>query len=247
MDIKLTDYMSLEIYENKDIHPTGLLYRVFIPRVKRRKYKLFIYMHGSGERGIDGISHVERHAKILNYIIDHPIYGKETIIIAPQIPENERMVPLSDIKAGKYDFELNETTPIKTLIHEFIHKELPTKYKIDPQHMYIGGISMGATHAFDLIASFPGKFASGLLICGILDLKQLPKVKHTPLFMFHSSDDPVVPYQSYHNGYEILKSLGADVMYHEFNDTGHAVWNKAYEEPGLIDWIFTKKRIKPRF
>ena len=53
MEINLTSYMTVETYENQEINDEVLRYRVYIPKVKRRKYKVFIYLHGSGERGND--------------------------------------------------------------------------------------------------------------------------------------------------------------------------------------------------
>src|SRR5690554_7547115 len=89
MEINLTNYMTVETYENQEINDEVLRYRVYIPKVKRRKYKVFIYLHGSGERGSDNLLQIQHHAQLLNYIIDHPIYGKETIIIAPQVRSEE--------------------------------------------------------------------------------------------------------------------------------------------------------------
>ncbi|WP_025724844.1 hypothetical protein [Acholeplasma granularum] len=247
MEINLTSYMTLETYENSLINDEVLTYRVFIPKVKRRKYKAFIFLHGSGQRGDDGISHIQSNAKILNYIIEHPIYGKETIIIAPQLPSEQSWVDLDALKNGTYDFKSNYSNPQQLLFNEFLDKELTKKFKIDPQFIYIGGISMGGAATIDFISRFPSKFAAAISICGTLDLNQIKLLRRTPLWLFHSSDDPVVNHLPFKKGYELLTELGADINYTEFKNTGHAVWDKAYEEPGLIDWIFSKKKIMPRF
>src|SRR5690554_104539 len=247
MEIKLTNYMTVETYENAEINDEVLRYRVYIPKVKRRKYKVFIYLHGSGARGDDNLLQIQHHSKLINYIIDHPIYGKETIIIAPQVPLEQSWVPLDDVRRGTYNYASNPVYPIQELFNEFLDKELEKRYKVDKQYVYISGISMGGAGAIDYITRFPGKFAACLSICGTLDLSQIKRYKRTPLWLFHASDDPVVDYTPFKTGYEKLQEIGADVLYTEFDDTGHAVWNKAYEEPGLIDWIFSKKKTMPRF
>lgn len=247
MEINLTNYMTVETYENQEINDEVLRYRVYIPKVKRRKYKVFIYLHGSGERGSDNLLQIQHHAQLLNYIIDHPIYGKETIIIAPQVPEDQAWVPLDDVKQGTYVYDTNPVSPIQALFNDFLDKELERRYKVDNQFVYISGISMGGAGAIDFVTRFPGKFAACLSICGTMDLSQVKRLKRTPLWLFHSSDDPVVDYTPFKTGYEELTKIGADVMYTEFNDTEHGVWRKAYEEPGLIDWIFSKKKTMPRF
>lgn len=247
MEINLTNYMTVETYENAEINDEVLRYRVYIPKVKRRKYKVFIFLHGAGERGDDNLAHIQHNATLLNYIIDHPIHGKETIIIAPQVPEGQTWVPLEDVRQGTYNYETNPVYPIQEIFNDFLDKELEKRFKVDNRYVYIGGISMGAAGTMDLITRFPGKFAAALPICGTLDLNQLKRYQRTPLWLFHSSDDPVVDYTPFKTGYEKLSQMGADVMYTEFNDTGHGVWVKAYEEPGLIDWIFSKKKTMPRF
>ncbi len=245
--MKLTDYMKLETYKNESIHSSPLLYRVYVPKSKRKKNKLFIFLHGAGERGNDGLSHVNNNAKLLEYIIDHPIYGKETIIIAPQIPENERIVSLEDTLMGTYQYKTNTTTPIQLLLNDFIENEIEKQYKLDPQYFYIGGLSMGGVTTIDYITRYPNKFAAAISICGTLDLSEIQTLKRTPLWLFHSSDDPVVNYEKFDKAYHLLDQLGADVKYTLYNNTGHGVWNKAYEEPGLLDWLFSKKKTMPRY
>ena len=247
MEIDLINYMTTETYENPEINNEVLRYRVYVPKVKRRKYKVFIYLHGSGERGDDNLKQIQHHAKLINYIIDHPIYGKETIIIAPQVPEDQRWVPLDDIRFGTYNYDNNPVMPIQEIFNDFLEKELDRRYKVDPQFVYISGISMGGAGAIDYVTRYPGKFAACLSICGTLDLSQVNRLRRTPMWLFHSSDDTVVDYRPFKVGYEKLLELKADVQYTEFNDTGHGVWVKAYEEPGLIDWIFSKKKTMPRF
>lgn len=57
----------------------------------------------------------------------------------------------------------------------------------------------------------------------------------------------MVDYILFKIGYEVFIKIGVDVMYIEFNDIGYGVWRKVYEEFGLIDWIFFKKKMMFRF
>ncbi len=39
---------------------------------------------------------------------------------------------------------------------------------------------------------------------------------------------------------EAMKQIGAEVHYTEFLGVGHASWDKAYDEPKLFPWLFSK-------
>jgi hypothetical protein len=39
---------------------------------------------------------------------------------------------------------------------------------------------------------------------------------------------------------EAMKQIGAEVHYTESPGVGHPCWNKAYDEPKLFPWVFSK-------
>ena len=42
-----------------------------------------------------------------------------------------------------------------------------------------------------------------------------------------------------------MKEIGAEVHYTEFPGVGHNSWDKAYDEPKLFPWLFSKVRPTP--
>jgi acetyl esterase/lipase len=40
-----------------------------------------------------------------------------------------------------------------------------------------------------------------------------------------------------------LKEVGAPVRYTEYRGVGHNSWDRAYSEPGLVEWMLTPHRI----
>ncbi|MBN3490306.1 hypothetical protein JV173_02140 [Acholeplasma equirhinis] len=239
--MNLVDIMKLESYDNPAIGQK-LQYTVYIPQEKRDKYKLFIFMHGSGERGEDGLKPIMYHAKIAKMIIEHPVYGKETIIIAPQVPTEQRWMPLEDVFKGTYRYATNQPTPIQLIFNDFLENELFKRYPIDKHHVYMGGISMGGSGIMDYITRYPDMFAAVIPICGTLDITQLETYKKTPMWLFHSSDDTTVSYVPFRDGAKVLMEMGAPVRYTEYNDTGHPSWHRAYETEGLLDWLFSHSK-----
>ncbi|VEU82303.1 alpha/beta hydrolase-fold protein [Acholeplasma hippikon] len=240
--MNLVDYMTLETYENKTLDNKPLIYRAYVPKEKQDKYRVFIFLHGAGERGNDGAFHITPNADIIKRVINHPIYGKNTICIAPQVPANESWMPMEKIYSGEYDFDKNEKTPLQAIFNDFIENELPRKYNIDEDHIYIGGLSMGASGAIDYLMRYPNKFAASVLICGIMDLNKLDTIRHIPMWLFHSKDDTTVSPHAYIKGAKMLKEMGANIRFTLYEDAGHPSWRRAFLVDDLIDWLFSHTR-----
>lgn len=240
--MNLYEVMSLETFSNDLLDSKPLIYRAYVPKTKKDKYKVFIFLHGAGERGNDGSFHVTPNADIIKNIINHPIYGEDTICIAPQVPKDETWMAMTDILGGSYDYDSNPVTPLQLMFNDFLVNELPKKYNIDKDNIFISGISMGASGAFDYLIRYPKMFRAAILICGIMDQKKLEIIKDIPLHLFHSKDDTTVPPKGYEVAYEKFKSMGSDVEFIEYLDAGHGSWRRAYKEPHLLDWLYSKSK-----
>jgi len=134
----------------------------------------------------------------------------------------------------------------------------------DPQRTYLTGISMGGFGVWHLAQKYPGKFAALIIICGgirppIAALNAYPgltkvtppdspesylaaaeRVGKTPVWIFHGADDDIVPVIESRRMSEAMKQIGAEVHYTEYPGVGHPCWNKAYDEPKLFPWLFSK-------
>jgi predicted peptidase len=66
------------------------------------------------------------------------------------------------------------------------------------------------------------------------------KVGNTPVWIFHGADDDIVPVTESQRMYAAMKAIGADVRYTEFPGIRHASWDKAYDQPTLFPWLFSK-------
>ena len=50
----------------------------------------------------------------------------------------------------------------------------------------------------------------------------------------------IVPVTESRRMTEAMKQIGAEVHYTEYPGVGHPCWNKAYQEPKLFPWLFSK-------
>ena len=71
------------------------------------------------------------------------------------------------------------------------------------------------------------------------------KVGKTPVWIFHGAADPIVPVSESQRMDAAMKQTGAEVHYTEFPGVGHDSWDKAYDEPKLFPWLFSKSLAVP--
>jgi predicted peptidase len=116
--------------------------------------------------------------------------------------------------------------------------ELVAKYPIDKTRIYITGLSMGGFGTWDLICRYPGVFAAAVPICGGGDIKKAALLKNTPIWVFHGSIDNVVKVVLSRNMVNAIKASGGKPKYTEYKGIGHNSWEKAYQEKGLLEWLF---------
>jgi predicted peptidase len=221
-------------------------YQVFIPEnwTPRQKWPIILALHGAGERGSDGL--LETDVGIGTAIRSYRSLF-EAIVVMPQCPKNLWwMLPQMDELA------------VATL------DEATKEFRGDTQRTYLTGLSMGGYGAWHLAQTYPGRFAALVVICGGIRprasvLKAYPdlnkvilpdspnsykaaaeRIGKVPVWIFHGGADDIVPVTESQHMYEAMKTVGAEAHYTEYPGVGHAAWNKAYDEPKLFPWLFTK-------
>ena len=218
-------------------------YQVYVPSDydPHQAWPVILFLHGSGERGDDGLIQTEVG---IGSAIRRSRGKVQAIVVMPQLPE-KKIWPDEDMSA----MALAE---LDAAVHEF-HG--------DTHRLYLTGLSNGGYGTWDIAATHPGKFAAIVPVCGGLhapsDMPELtsafvrdPKVTDpyaevakrigstaTAVWIFHGADDPVVSVEESRKMAAALRAAGASVKYTEFPATGHNAWDQAYAEPGLFDWM----------
>ncbi|MBT8269053.1 MAG: prolyl oligopeptidase family serine peptidase, partial [Bacteroidia bacterium] len=71
------------------------------------------------------------------------------------------------------------------------------------------------------------------------------RLKRTSWWIFHGDADAVIPAESSIKIYDALKSKNSDVKLTIYKGVGHDSWTNAFQEPGLMKWLFSRsKRLK---
>ncbi len=195
-------------------------YLMYLPKDYQKtkdKYPLLIFLHGSGERG-SNIELVKKNGvpKLIEDGKDFPF-----IVVSPQCPDgswwNSQVI--------------NEM--LNTIIAE---------NRVDESRIYITGLSMGGYGTWEMITTFPQRFAAAAPICGGGN-PTLARFSHgTPVWAFHGGKDEVVPMKQSLDMIEVLQSVGDDVKLTVYPEAGHDSWTEAYNNPKLYEWFLSHKK-----
>ena len=200
------------------------------------KYPLVLFLHGAGECGKDNekqlVHGVAEFAKEGNRK-KHPCF-----LIAPQCPNMK--LGWSDFRAKPGTSAKGQSEPGRLAVElvESIQKE----YSIDPNRLYITGLSMGGFGTWDIITRHPDMFAAAVPICGGGDPTKADKIAKLPIWVFHGGADNVVNPERSREMVEAIKKAGGNAKYTEYPKVGHNSWVKAYQDADMHNWLFEQKR-----
>lgn len=206
---------------------------------KPLKLPLVVFLHGSGERGFDNEAPLRNG---LTAFVEPAQWQKNPcFILAPQCPADGRW-------SGSDRFNVNQfretpTAPMKLLI-SLIEKTIRENPAIDPDRIYLTGLSMGGSGVWDLLARRPELFAAALPLCGGGDPALADRMKNIPIWVFHGRRDDTVPTRYSRQMVEALMRVQAPVQYTEYETLGHAIWQETYYNPLVTAWLFQHKRKK---
>jgi hypothetical protein len=122
------------------------------------------------------------------------------------------------------------------------------KYKINPDRVYIHGLSIGGYATYEAIKRAPWLFAAALPMSAVTEAgnifkhNQQDKVAHIPLWTFQGGldDDPSPSFTQ--ATVDKFKASGASIKLTVYPDLGHRVWGRAYQEPNFFSWILSKRK-----
>lgn len=201
-----------------------------------RTFPLVLFLHGAGERGIDNEKQIIHINKL--FLDSANMSNYPAFVIAPQCPENKRWVEV-DWSAKSHIIPLEPSWAMKNVMK--LIDSLIELYPIDTTRIYVTGVSMGGYGTWDIISRDPEKFAAAIPICGGADENMAAKIKNIPVWVFHGSNDKVVPVSRARNMVNAIRQAGGHPKYTEYKGVGHGSWVKAYKEKDLLRWLFDQK------
>ena len=182
----------------------------------KKELPLIIFLHGSGERGIDikkvGVHGIPKIAKKTE--------GFEFIGVSPQCLRQKKARWLTE------DLDILLDHILKT-------------YKIDKKRIYLTGLSMGGYGTWAWAAKRPNVFAAAVPICGGGNPADASKYDKLPIWVFHGDKDTAVKIEKSQVMVDAIKKSGGNVKFTIYPGVGHDSWTKTYDNPELYKWLLS--------
>jgi len=218
----------------------GLPYRMLAPLevAEGERYPLVVFLHGAGERGDDNVAQLKYLPTWLSAPkarAKHPCF-----LIAPQCPKNQKWSSAhwAEKQPRMAEQPVDEMATVIALIEHVMATQ-----PIDPDRVYLTGLSMGGFGTWELAMRRPAMFAAVAPICGGGDATQAAKLKDVPVWAWHGDKDRAVPVTRTRELIEALRAAGGEPRYTELRGVGHDSWTAAYtREDGVVPWMFAQRR-----
>ncbi len=145
-------------------------------------------------------------------------------------------------------------------------EEVNRQFHVDPDRVYLTGLSMGGGGTAKLGFRNPDRFAALAPVCGFFDarewndyddrqpefMKRLERLNstyeiaenilHVPIKIMHGEKDPIVPVRCSKDLYQKLADLGYKCSLEIYPKVEHEAWEPAYENARLFEWFSKFKR-----
>lgn len=218
-----------------------LTYADYAPTDEDQKNPLIIWLHGLGEGGTDPTIALAGN-KVVNFITDEvqSMFGG-AYVLAPQAPT---------LWMQGHEEHGDGSSIYQDALMNLIEDYIADNQDIDPNRVYVGGISNGGYMAMLLIRDNPDYFASSFVAAQalkdeLITEEDLNHIAQTPLWMVHTMNDTTVPPQdTVLPTYERLLEVDADghlSMYDNVIDLSGRYTNEdenPHEYNGHNSWIY---------
>ena len=198
-------------------------YTVYVPPGYdgSKVFPVILFLHGAGERGQDGI--IPAQVGLGPAIANAP-GGLPAIVVFPQARQT-------------WAADSPDTSAALAALADVM-----TNYATDPRRVVLTGLSMGGRGSFELAAKHPEKFAAVVPICGPGRPDDASRLKGLPIWTFCGDADRDQTVLNLRTMIEKLKQEGAQTRLTEYRGVGHNSWDRAYNDPELIDWMLAQRK-----
>ena len=217
-------------------------FQVYLPEDWRRddhkQWPIILFLHGRGERGSEGMWQTQ--IGLPAAVRDHPERWP-FIIVMPQCPQNRYW-----------------TDPAMMAMAIAALDQETAEFHADPARTYLAGLSLGGYGAWELARMRPARWAAVAIAAGGIfwsyaperwrDSATLPAqyaraLGRTPVWLFHGSDDHIVPPRQSDLMFDAFKASGGHIRLWVYQGLKHDCWTRAFNEPDLPRWLLAQRRL----
>ena len=180
-------------------------------------WPLLLFLHGAGERGTNvEVVAANGPPMLIERGRDFPC-----VVVSPQCT------------SGSWD---------AAALEAFIG-DLGRQYRIDPDRVYVTGLSLGGYGTWALAERNPGLLAAAVPICGGGNPSLAYRLRDLPVWAFHGALDYTVPLSESQNMIDAIRAAGGNPIFTVYPTADHAgAWTAAYNTETLYTWLFAQNR-----
>ena len=204
----------------------GLNFMLFVPELygedPKQLWPLILFLHGAGTRG-ENLNQVlyEALPQRLTFQPDFPF-----LVVSPQILDQDGYWTSESIVQSLF-----------TLLDE-----VQADFAVDPEHIYLTGVSLGGGGVWGIGLHYPGRFAALVPVMGFYGIPfEVPPnicdLKDTPIWAFHGDQDPIVPLSAETGLVDAVQACGGDARITIYPGEHHDISGKVYSDPELYKWM----------
>lgn len=213
---------------------SSIPYRLFKPERydAKQKYPLILFLHGAVGLGSDNRLQFNGGNEVPPKALTAPEAQAKypAFILAPQCPRN-------DSWSRNWGAQPSESMRLSLATMAALEKE----FSIDPDRLYVIGLSMGGHGVWDLISRKPAMFAAAIPICSAGNPDKAKLLVNLPIWCFHGDADPLVSVKYAREMMAALQKAGGHPKYTEYPGVGHNSYVNAFKEPELLPWLFAQR------
>ncbi len=210
--------LKTKIYEQT----VDINYLLFLPKSyneQKSDWPMIVYLHGASLRGTD-VNRVKRYGlpRMVEKNGEFPF-----VLLSPQSPPGKAWQP----------------ERVDRVVEHVL-----SAYRIDPDRVYLTGLSLGGYGTWATAAAFSNRYAAIAPISGGGVAAFVDSLKRTPVWAFHGAKDTAVPLSESQSMVDALNIIGGDVRFTVFPKGEHDVFLQVYRNPDLYEWFLQHSKVR---
>ncbi len=207
---------------------------------KAETYPLLFFLHGAGGRGDDNKRQLSDAGGVQAFAKQGVSSRRQSYVFAGQVPKSQRWV---DVHWNTLEHKMPKASKSMALALQALELFIKDKKnQVDPNRVYVMGLSMGGYGTWDAIQRRPDLFAAAVPICGGGDKSLGKKIAKLPIWAWHGDKDRVIKVSRSRDMIKAIKAAGGSPKYSEIKGRGHNSWVDVWNSDELWNWLYSQKR-----
>lgn len=208
-------------------------YRLYVPATTEsgQRMPLIVWLHGMGDGGTDNAWQLRWLERL---VFRHHRWNRYPFfLLAVQCPPDNPAWTRAG-SAVRADDMINVA---KEILEQTLRDD-----PIDPERVYLSGVSSGGTGCWQFATRYPEYFASvAPFASGGGDNSQVDRLANIPIWAFHSKDDTGTKIRGVRETVRALEAIGGNVHLTEVDSDKHDCWSVTFDRH-LLDWMLSQRR-----